>query len=609
MAHQQKQNMAEEHDRSELEISVGAYSQEKAREIVPQPIIVSVLQFFVSSADKNSEPGLLDNRSLGALMNCFTSLENISLDHSFSDLLLHKTWSELEELVRKIDLASVANQWELVLRACHEFIDIETLQNYSFANEDSGSSAQNETSQQVNKLREMVKKLDVAVQGTVKSMQKLSKEPESPRARQKAKNAVESWSRRMLSEWRKFDKSMFQTEGKEVFSDSKKKKNERLEDFVQSAKNRGTLDQRSVGEKSKQAFERNRDHKQTESSSSHQKYEEFWKWNHFDPDDFLQEGFFEDNQREWHKHQKRLRKISGRIQRLTEEILLSMDDDDVEDIYEDVEDFIEDMEDREIPEQLRTWLTCQARWWRCRVQRKHRNEDLVKGCGQQLMHWQLRVLCKEGSQRGPRNRKRSKLCEAVISSQGGGMERDKRNEQKQGMKHNNIGFGSNKLSSRAGRSAVKLFQYSAPNKAQNVNPRVKYDLKKVAYGRKFDSAVDYKTEKYSKDAFLSKNLTFADHGAYDDDLGPSLFPWSQSCSRSAENRYDGNLAEGRHYLEWLRGPFFHQPDNRGKTQLTSFHGNKDQHGSNDQDRRMPSCRGKEEFNSFYLVKGQQYCKK
>lgn len=528
MAHQQVQNTTQGQDHLELEIPAGADSQQKVREVMPQSIIVSVLRFFASSGGKTPEPGSPDNRSLGTLVNCFTTLENVSLDHSFSDLLLQRTWSELEELV---------SQWDMVYRSCHEFIDSETSQNYSFVNKDSGISVPNDTSQQVNQLREMVKKLDVAVHGTVKSMQKRSMEPKSPQARLKAKTAVENWSRKMLSDWRKFDESMFRVQGREVFSDSKKRKTERSENFGEAGKQRGTLDQRSVGEKSKQTFEGNRDHKQTESSSSHQKYEEFWKRNHFDPDDFfLQEGFFEDNQREWHKHQKRLRKISGRIQRLTEEILLSMDDDDVEDIYEDVEDFIEDMEDREIPEQLRTWLTCQARWWRSRVQRKHRNEDLMKGCGQQLVHWQLRVLCKEGGKRGARNRKHSKLCKAVVSSQGRGMEKDKRLEQKHMMKR--VGFGSSKVSSCAGGSAGKSLQY----KAQNVNPRAK-----VSYGERFGSAVDYKVEKNSGDAaFTCKNLTFADYGAYDDDLFPTLFPWRQHCSHTASNKYDENLAEGHH---------------------------------------------------------------
>ena len=42
---------------------------------------------------------------------------------------------------------------------------------------------------------------------------------------------------------------------------------------------------------------------------------------------------------------------------------------------------------------LQTWLTCQVRWWKGRFQRKHRSEDLIKGCGRQLMHWQVKASC------------------------------------------------------------------------------------------------------------------------------------------------------------------------------------------------------------------------
>jgi len=96
-----------------------------------------------------------------------------------------------------------------------------------------------------------------------------------------------------------------------------------------------------------------------------------------------------------------------------------MDDDDIEDIYEDLKDVGEDVEKRDESDELRTWMSCQLRWWKTRIHRKHRAEDLVKGCGRQLMHWQLRVLCKQQQQQ-QRDKPASTLpyrryCEAVMS--------------------------------------------------------------------------------------------------------------------------------------------------------------------------------------------------
>ncbi len=141
-------------------------------------------------------------------------------------------------------------------------------------------------------------------------------------------------------------------------------------------------------------FEDKPNHRKKDSSHEHDNYEEFWNKAGFDPDDIEQDGFFEGNNREWRKHQKKLKNLHGRIHRLNEDILTSMDDDDIEDLYDDLEDFDDDIEDEEQHGRLKTWLTCQLRWWKSRFQRKHRNQDMIRGCGKQLMHWQLRALCK-----------------------------------------------------------------------------------------------------------------------------------------------------------------------------------------------------------------------
>lgn len=155
-------------------------------------------------------------------------------------------------------------------------------------------------------------------------------------------------------------------------------------------------------------FQNKPQHKQKQSSSESERlYDEFWKQAEFDPDDFLlQDDFFHGDEYQWRERQqrqqqqrKRLRMMHGRLQRLTEDIFLAMDDDDIEELYEDWEDVEEDLGDElsglGASEELRTWLTCQVRWWKSRVQRKKaRDDNLVRGCGRLLMNWQLRAMCR-----------------------------------------------------------------------------------------------------------------------------------------------------------------------------------------------------------------------
>ena len=104
------------------------------------------------------------------------------------------------------------------------------------------------------------------------------------------------------------------------------------------------------------------------------------------------DDFFEDNQRAW---RQRVRGLGGHIERLSEEMFMSMDDDDVDNIVEDLKDIGDELDKRDTTDDVRTWMSCQLRWWKTRIHRKHRAEDLVRGCGRQLVHWQLRVLCKQ----------------------------------------------------------------------------------------------------------------------------------------------------------------------------------------------------------------------
>ena len=167
-------------------------------------------------------------------------------------------------------------------------------------------------------------------------------------------------------------------------------------------------------------FEKPEHKKKQSSNMDYEKYEEYWRQAEFEPDDFLEEGFFQGNNRRWDKHQKKARKLHGRLQRLNNDMFLTMDDDDMDDMYEDFEDLQDDVDDMEqVPEQMMAWLTCQVRWWKSRLYRKHSNEDLVKGCGRQLMHWQLSALCKPCSpvskkcrkNKGPKGTDQGPFCQ------------------------------------------------------------------------------------------------------------------------------------------------------------------------------------------------------
>ena len=138
-------------------------------------------------------------------------------------------------------------------------------------------------------------------------------------------------------------------------------------------------------------------HKQRQSAEHEENYEDFWRMAPFTPDDVVPEDFFEGNRREQRKQKQRLRKMLGRWHQFNEEMLYSMDDDDIEEMWEDFRKLKDDFDDvKEHPDRLRMWLVCQTRWWKSRFHRKHRDENkIVNGCQRQLMPWQISVLCSQ----------------------------------------------------------------------------------------------------------------------------------------------------------------------------------------------------------------------
>ena len=138
-------------------------------------------------------------------------------------------------------------------------------------------------------------------------------------------------------------------------------------------------------------------HKQRQSAEHEENYEDFWRMAPFTPDDVVPEDFFEGNRREQRKQKQRLRKMLGRLHQFNEEMLYSMDDDDIEEMWDDFRKLKDDFDDvKEKPDRLRMWLVCQTRWWKSRFHRKHRDENkIVNGCQRQLMPWQISVLCSQ----------------------------------------------------------------------------------------------------------------------------------------------------------------------------------------------------------------------
>ena len=412
------------------------------RPVMASPIFVTFLQFFLGSTGGNMSEAeyakkiLVHRDRLNEFGNCFEDFQNLTSGRTVVEAVM-LTWDQLLGMIDE-------RNHEKFRRRCQKFIDLGATVTDGASEpfvdnpSTSGGTVGDDLFQRyINKTVTTMFQLSRTIQMTLESVKHLPNDllTENETAQKigaKLKETVQNLNTKVTAGWAKINQH-FENAKRKWFIHScnghhcKRRRHghgttNRRPDLVRESADE-VRDKRSEFEqKPKQEFANKPNHKQTESSSCgatgrHQKYEEFWNRNQFDPDDFLQEGFFEGNQREWRKYQKRLRKINGRLQRLNEEIFLSMDDDDVEDVYEDMEDFADDIEERKVPEKLRTWLTCQLRWWKSRIHRKHRDEDLVKGCGRQLMHWQMRALCKPDSG-GSSYGCPSKSDESVIPSQG-----------------------------------------------------------------------------------------------------------------------------------------------------------------------------------------------
>ena len=368
------------------------------------------------------------SNDLRRVTDCIEVLDNFTLNGRLASILM-SPWNEVEQVHVLLVGGSVPRQVIEAFRLCR--------QNFAGAANSKGDTGADQSSvvddvlrQYMNKTLETVSQLSHTVQTTLNRVKTLPDEifAENKTAKKigrKLTEAVSKLNSKVQSGWKhiagRFDDIRKKWFG---YSESKKMcKQKKREDWKkQRAKKNGNDDKFPVKhftESDEKVVDKERSYKQTKSAPTGKEGGEYGPQKHFE--DFLHssqlDDFFEDNHRAWRQHNnRRLRKIGGRIERLNEEMFLSMDDDDVEDTYEDLKDVGEDMEKRDMTDDLRTWMSCQLRWWKTRIHRKHRAEDLVKGCGRQLMHWQLRVLCKQQQQdKQPNALPYLHLCDAVMT--------------------------------------------------------------------------------------------------------------------------------------------------------------------------------------------------
>ena len=367
-------------------------------------VFMTMLKYVITSGKQSAGLDLPSQmtsytKALRRVTDCIEVLDNLTLDHQLSKTLMSR-WNQLPGyIMQEIEAVELCRQ---------QFASIANSKGDTGT--DRSSSIMDDIFRQyMNKTLETVSQLSHIVQTTLDRVKTIPEElfAENKTAKKisrKLTEAVCKLNSKVQSGW-KHVASKFEDVRKKWFgySESKKmckhkKEDEQMKHKKKKKDGNDKFPGKPLTESDEKVEDKKRSYKQTKSAPTGKEY---GPRKH--SDDLLHssqlDDFFEDNHRAWRQHNnRRLRKIGGRIERLNEEMLLSMDDDDVEDIYEDLKDVREDVEKREESHDLRTWMSCQLRWWKTRIHRKHRTEDLVKGCGRQLMHWQLRVLCKHQKQ-------------------------------------------------------------------------------------------------------------------------------------------------------------------------------------------------------------------
>lgn len=424
--------VATELDKESKTQTGGGVVAEDRLSVPSDAVFITMLKYVMTSGKQSAGldlPSQMTSYSvaLRRVTDCIEVLDNFTLNHQLADALM-SPWNQVERSRALLADSNVSSRVIEAFKSCR--------QNFAAAaaNSKGDTGANDRTSvvdelfrQYMNKTLETVSQLSHTVQSTLDRVKTLPEElfAENKTAKKisrKLTEAVSKLNSKVQSGW-KHVASKFEDVRKKWFGygESKKKCKHRgrEEPKEHKKKNNDKFPVKPLTESDEKVEDKTRSYKQTKSATAGKDGGQYGPQKHFE--DFLHSGqlddFFEDNQRAWRQHNnRRLRKVGGHIERLNEEMFLSMDDDDVEDTYEELKDVGEDMEKREETDELRTWMTCQLRWWKTRIHRKHRAEDLVKGCGRQLMHWQLRVLCKQQKRdKLPDTLPYCRLCDAVMS--------------------------------------------------------------------------------------------------------------------------------------------------------------------------------------------------
>lgn len=367
-------------------------------------VFMTMLKYVMTSGRQSSGLDLPSQMTaytaaLRHVADCIEVLDNLTVNRQLAKTLM-SPWNQL-----RVE-GSLSRQVVRAFEQCRQqFASVVNSKGDTVA-ADLSSVVDSVLRQYMNKTLETVSQLSHTVQTTLDRMKTLPEElfadnKTAKKIGRKLTEAVSKLNSKVQSGW-KHVASKFKDMRRKWFgySESKKmckhKRTEQHKKHMPSKiKSGGKFPGRHFPEPSGKVEDKRQSYKQTKPGKQEGEYssrkhaEDLSRWSQLD-------DFFEDNHRAWRQHNsRRLRKIGAGIGRLNEDMFLSMDDDDVEDIYEDLKDVGEEMEKRDQSEDLRTWMSCQLRWWKTRIHRKHRAEDLVKGCGRQLMRWQLRVLCKQ----------------------------------------------------------------------------------------------------------------------------------------------------------------------------------------------------------------------
>ena len=397
---------------SDLQQSSGGVIVDDRLNVSSDAVFITMLKYVMTSGKQSAGLDLATqmtsySRALRRVTDCIEVLDNFTVDHQLAKTLM-SPWNQFPRYMLLVE-GNLSSQVIDAFKFCRQqFISVTNSKGDTGA--DPSSFVDDVFRQYMNRTLEIVSQLSHTVQTTLDRVRTLPEElfAENKTAKKigrKMTEAVSKLNSKVQSGWRHVA-SKFEAVRKKWFGyiESKMCKQKKREEQIKRAKNNGN-DEKYRGkpfvELDEKVEDEKRSYKQTETAPTGKEEGQYGSQKH--SDDLLHssqlDDFFEDNHRAWRQHNnRRLRKIGERIERLNEEVFLSMDDDDIEDIYDDLKDVGEDIEEREKSDDLRTWMSCQLRWWKTRIHRKHRVEDLVKGCGRQLMHWQLRVLCKQQMQ-------------------------------------------------------------------------------------------------------------------------------------------------------------------------------------------------------------------